>query len=172
MKVPRLLLVAIVLLVVLAAGGAIAGLARPRTEPGDERASVSDGLIEDLARLLDGGGLVPDPPPVQLAPTDIDCPGPGATLSFTGTCAVRVRATDDERRRLRLRVEGATRVRVRVDQRIDGTVHDDELEGVPFEDRGRIVRDIEVTVRRGDSAVVTLQCLSLGTCALAIDPDD
>lgn len=172
MKVPRLLLVAIVLLVVIAAGGAIVGVARPRTEPGEERASVSDGLIEDLAHLLDGRGLLADAPPVRLDPTDIDCPGPGASLAFTGTCGVRVRATDDDRRRLRLRVEGATRVRVHVDQRIDGTVHDDELDSVPFEDRGRIIRDIDVTVRRGDSAVVTLQCLSPGTCALAIDPDD
>jgi hypothetical protein len=170
-KVPRLLLVAIVLLVVLAAGGAIAGIARPSTKPGEERAGVSDGLIADLAHLLDGGGLLPDSPPVQLAPTDIDCPGPGASLAFTATCGVRVRATDDQRRRLRLRVEPGTSVRVRVEQRIDGTVHDDQLDSVPFEDRGRTVRDIDVTVRRGDSALITLACLSLGTCRVAIDPD-
>ena len=86
------------------------------------------------------------------------------------TCTVTILPTHDDRRRLRLRLLTSPVIGVRVKQTIDGQeqVNDKPL---PFVDHGRQVSELELTVRRDDSAVIQLDCHPSG-CQLAVNPQD
>ena len=163
MKLPRALLIVVVILIVLGAGGCVTSIFRG-DESGDEESEIRSDPVADLF-----GRLAPPTDPVLLLPADADCLTANGDLQFAGTCDVTIRPTDDLRRALTLELTGPSTM----DMEVDLTVGDEDLpsnsQQVPLDDG---TREVSVVVMSGDSAQITLTCRGLAqTCNVLVNPE-
>jgi hypothetical protein len=155
MRLPRPLLLVVMVLVVLALAGSCAAFVAPAGGPGDIRSGITDFLE----------GLAPDPPPVVLDSSSAPClSGDQLVIPANTACLVVVQPTDDLRRRLALRVTAGS-VRFAVDQIANGKSTGTQDQTVNAGDD-----PVSLAVSRRDSATLGLTCLSVATCVLAVNP--
>jgi hypothetical protein len=162
MQLPRPLLIAIAVLVLLALVGGCGALVAPDGEIDDIRGGLTD--------FLDG--LAPDPEPVALNAGNTSClNGDQLQMPFTGTCQIEIAPSGSFRRELELQVIVGT-VQFEVDQVVGGESIDSDPQTVPFvDDEGNLQVTVSVVVSRDDSAELSLRCLAQGGCILAVNPE-
>ncbi|MET0772492.1 MAG: hypothetical protein ABWZ82_05355 [Candidatus Limnocylindrales bacterium] len=158
MRLPRPLLIAVVVIIVLGVASCGVSIVSLDDDPGDPRSGLTE--------FLDG--LMPGTPPVELDTTTAPClVGEELRIDTGATCQVTILPTGDLRRELVLRVT-AGRVRFDVDQVVGGRSIDSGPEVVPTSDGQR---EVSVVVQREDSAGLALACLLPVDCVLAVNPD-
>jgi hypothetical protein len=145
MKVPRLLLV--VLVVLLAFGVGSCGIAVLRSDEPVSPDGIPD-ILEDV---------VPDPPPVESADlTTCAATDAAGAIDFSGACRVSVAAASGSVRRLSLRNDGASGVRIELSEPASA---ERDLDPGDTED---------IDVPPDERAEVDLVCLGLATCRVTL----
>lgn len=145
MKVPRLLLVILVVLLVFGVGSCGISVLR-NDEP------VSPDGIPDALR-----DVIPDPPPVNAADMTTCVPIDSAgAIDFTLACRISVAAASGSVRRLSLRNDGTTSVRIELSEPASA-----ERDLDPGDDE-------DVDVPPDQAAEVDLVCSGLQTCRVTL----
>ena len=145
MKVPRLLLVVLVVLLLFGVGSC--GISALRSDE-----SVSPDGIPDVLQ-----DVVPAPPPVDRADLTTCAPIDSAgAIDFTGTCRISVAAASGTVRRLGLSNDGTPGIRIQLSEPASA-----ERDVAPGGDE-------DVDVPPDEKAEVDLVCLGLSTCRVRL----
>ncbi|CAN5648791.1 hypothetical protein BH23CHL6_BH23CHL6_01060 [soil metagenome] len=163
MKLPRPLLIVVIVVLLLGVAGcgasiALSGRDRELT-PEAKEIEVETGGLADLFRRL----TPPSEPAVLQQPTAPCLVTATQRLQFIGGCVVSIPPTGDLRRRLVLRLAtGAMSMQVTVT--VDGEAHSSDAELITTGSD-----DPSLVLARNDSAVVTLNCFA-GPCTVLVNP--
>lgn len=144
-EVPRWLLIAVVVLVILAGGSCSVGVLR-----GDDGGDEIPGFLTELS---------PDPPPVPPGELTTDCSLAGSQLTIVDDCTATIEPSGDVRRRLRLTLVTGV---------VDLRVKDPRVSPPPTATLRAGNRVVDVVVERGEGLEIDLDCRP-ASCQVDLD---